>query len=89
MIYSRIYDIKSTIYYRLTSDDFYDIFLLNMKFSIEPLSNLWQKTASLLHSKKSSPRTIADYNREALINSGRQQFKKLTDLGLNIPVNLT
>lgn len=32
--------------------------------------------------------TLAEYNREALVKAGRQQFQKLKDLGLNIPVNL-
>ena len=41
----------------------------------------------LLRGKKKSeaPKTAADYQREALIQIGEQQFKKLIDLGLRIP----
>ena len=33
-----------------------------------------------------SPKTLADYNREALIKQGADQFRKLLDKGLAIPV---
>ncbi|HVF69643.1 MAG TPA: hypothetical protein VNA13_03700 [Xanthomonadales bacterium] len=52
------------------------------------LSNLWKKLKNLLGINANSPQTIADYNREALINQGRDQFKKLIEKGLNIPVAL-
>lgn len=36
----------------------------------------------------SAAKTIADYNREALIMQGNIQFKKLIEKGINIPVAL-
>jgi len=39
--------------------------------------------------KTAKAKTIADYKNEMLIKTGRQQFKKLKDLGINIPVRLT
>ncbi|HZE87661.1 MAG TPA: hypothetical protein VE090_05680 [Methylomirabilota bacterium] len=33
-------------------------------------------------------KTIAEYQRELLIKTGRTQFEKLKDLGLTIPVQL-
>ena len=45
--------------------------------------------AYLLSTKKSeAPKTIADYQREKLVNMGRQQFQKLMELGLAAPVSL-
>jgi hypothetical protein len=38
--------------------------------------------------KKTQRKTLAEYQREILVRAGRQQFKKLQDLGLNIPVRL-
>ena len=33
-------------------------------------------------------RTISDYKREMLVKLGREQFKKLLEKGLNVPVAL-
>lgn len=45
---------------------------------------------SLLRSqKKSNPTTLAEHQRELLIRLGREQFKKLIDQGLGIPVALS
>lgn len=45
---------------------------------------------SLLRSqKKSGAPTLAEYQRELLIRQGRDQFKKLIDQGLGIPVALS
>jgi hypothetical protein len=42
--------------------------------------------ALLLGKKKEvAHKTAADYQREELIDSGEQQFKKLIDLGVRIP----
>ncbi len=38
--------------------------------------------------KEETRKTIADYQREALVKQAQKQFKKLHDLGLNIPVRL-
>lgn len=38
--------------------------------------------------KEDVKKTIADYQQEALIQQGRDQFKKLIDRGLTIPVAL-
>jgi len=37
---------------------------------------------------KEARKTIAEHQRETLVSAGRQQFKKLRELGLNIPVRL-
>ena len=43
----------------------------------------------LLGKKKAEePKTIADYQREKLINFGRQQFQKMMELGVGAPVRL-
>lgn len=39
-------------------------------------------------SRKNRRQTIAQYQRELLINQGREQFKKLIDSGLGVPVGL-
>jgi len=38
--------------------------------------------------KKASKKTISDYKMEILLRIGRDQFKKLADKGINIPVAL-
>ena len=45
---------------------------------------------ALLFSKKKSeePKTVDDYQRENLVNMGRQQFQKLKELGLGAPISL-
>ena len=43
----------------------------------------------LLRSDKKKQRTtLADYQRELLVRQGREQFKKLIDRGLGVPVGL-
>jgi hypothetical protein len=43
----------------------------------------------LLRSEKKKQRTtLADYQRELLVRQGREQFKKLIDRGLGVPVGL-
>jgi hypothetical protein len=45
--------------------------------------------ASLLGlNKRNEAKTLAEYQREILVKAGRQQFKKLHELGLTIPVSL-
>jgi hypothetical protein len=36
--------------------------------------------------KESSIKTVDDYQREALVEQGREQFEKLIEKGLNVPV---
>jgi hypothetical protein len=38
--------------------------------------------------KRQQPSTLADYQRELLVRQGREQFKKLIDRGLGVPVGL-
>ncbi len=38
--------------------------------------------------KKASVKTISDYKMEMLVKQGRDQFKKLIERGINIPVVL-
>ena len=38
--------------------------------------------------KKASKKTLADYKQELLVKQGREQFKKLLEKGLSIPVAL-
>jgi hypothetical protein len=38
--------------------------------------------------KKKAIRTIAEYQQEMLTRQGREQFKKLVDQGLGVPVAL-
>lgn len=59
---------------------------MNVFFGI--LNNLGQILAKFFSTKDTSQKTIADYKREVLVKAGKQQFEKLKDLGLNIPVNL-
>jgi hypothetical protein len=40
----------------------------------------------LSNGKKAAVKTIADYKQEILVKQGREQFKKLLEKGLNIPV---
>lgn len=37
---------------------------------------------------KRAVKTISDYKQEALVKSGREQFKKLIEKGISIPVFL-
>lgn len=39
-------------------------------------------------SKKAPIKSIADYKQDLLVKQGREQFKKLLEKGLNIPVVL-
>ena len=44
---------------------------------------------SLLGRKKNEePKTLADFQREALVRQGKEQFQKIMDLGLRAPVQL-
>jgi len=38
--------------------------------------------------KKKLRKTLSDYKQDMLVRQGRQQFKKLKDLGLEVPVVL-
>jgi hypothetical protein len=38
--------------------------------------------------KKASAKTISDYKMEMLVKQGRDQFRKLIERGINIPVAL-
>ena len=38
--------------------------------------------------KKASTKTISDYKMDMLMKQGRDQFKKLIEKGLNVPVAL-
>ena len=38
--------------------------------------------------KKRAVKTISDYKQDILVKQGREQFKKLLEKGLNIPVVL-
>jgi hypothetical protein len=38
--------------------------------------------------KKTAVKTISEYQQEMLIRQGREQFKKLVDRGLRVPVAL-
>ncbi len=38
--------------------------------------------------KKTSKKTVSDYKMEILLKMGRDQFKKLADKGISIPVAL-
>ena len=49
---------------------------------MELLANLFKKK------KTEEPKTVADYQRENLVQLGRQQFQKLMELGLGAPVSL-
>lgn len=53
------------------------------------VSNLWEAVKNLVARGAKSPKTIADHNREVLVKAGKQQFERLKDLGLNIPVALS
>ncbi|MGH7203503.1 MAG: hypothetical protein ACREHC_03610 [Candidatus Levyibacteriota bacterium] len=39
--------------------------------------------------RKNQRKTLAEYQREMMVKVGRQQFEKLKDLGLHIPVALS
>lgn len=38
--------------------------------------------------RKNERKTLAEYQREMLVRQGKQQFEKLNNLGLSIPVRL-
>ncbi|MEK7517460.1 MAG: hypothetical protein AAB583_02830 [Patescibacteria group bacterium] len=38
--------------------------------------------------KNNITKTITDYKREALVRIGREQFKKLLEKGINLPIAL-
>ena len=38
--------------------------------------------------KKASSKTVSDYKMEILVRQGRDQFKKLIEKGINVPVAL-
>jgi hypothetical protein len=40
----------------------------------------------LLGNKKPRRQTVADYKEEIILQQAKEQFKKLTDRGLNVPV---
>ena len=52
----------------------YDKILLSMRFNI--FANRSKKTV----------KTISDYKQEILVKQGREQFKKLLEKGISIPV---
>lgn len=43
-------------------------------------------TVFLTKKKESSLKTVDDYQREALVKQGREQFESLMEKGLNVPV---
>jgi hypothetical protein len=45
-------------------------------------------TVLLSKKKEDSLKTVDDYQREALVKQGREQFQKLMDKGLGVPVAL-
>jgi hypothetical protein len=49
---------------------------------MELLTNLFRKQ------KTEESKTVADYQRENLVQLGRQQFQKLKELGLGAPISL-
>jgi hypothetical protein len=53
---------------------------------ISSLLGLKIKTEELFD--KTNGKSIAEHKRELLIRAGRQQFEKLTRLGLNVPIRL-
>ena len=53
----------------------YDRMLLSMTFAFKK-------------QKKTPQKTISDYKMEMLVKQGRDQFKKLIEKGINIPVAL-
>lgn len=42
----------------------------------------------LKRKKENQQKTLADYQRELLVKLGGQEFKKLQDMGISIPVAL-
>jgi hypothetical protein len=38
--------------------------------------------------RKTRRKTLAQYQREMMVRQGREQFKKLVDQGLSVPVGL-
>ncbi len=45
-------------------------------------------TLLFTNQKTQKRKTIADYQREKLVTFGRQQFQKMKELGIGMPVNL-
>jgi hypothetical protein len=41
---------------------------------------------NLLKTGKKARKTIADYQQELLVKQGREQFKRLLEKGINVPV---
>lgn len=52
------------------------------------LATFWKNLKEAVGVKAKSSKSIADYNREVMVKMGRDQFKKLIDKGLNVPVGL-
>lgn len=48
----------------------------------------WAKQKKQPGFNQNIKQTIAEHNREALIKAGKQQFEKLKDLGIGLPVRL-
>ena len=46
------------------------------------------KFLKVLFKKNKTRKTLSDYQREMLVKQGREQFKKLIQRGLNLPVAL-
>lgn len=44
------------------------------------------KTLFSLGQKKAVRKTLSDYKQELLVRQGREQFKKLLERGLNVPI---
>jgi len=49
---------------------------------------IFETLARRLAEKKASNKTISDYKMEILVRQGRDQFKKLIEKGINVPVAL-
>ncbi|HWY78908.1 MAG TPA: hypothetical protein VNW29_00970 [Candidatus Sulfotelmatobacter sp.] len=46
------------------------------------------KLLTLFFGKNKSRKTIADYQREKLVNFGKQQFQRMMELGIGTPIKL-
>lgn len=49
-------------------------------------SKLSMKFSFLKSTKKTARKTISDYKQEYLVRQGREQFKKLMEKGLGVPI---
>jgi hypothetical protein len=47
-----------------------------------------RKNSAFVSGSADKEKSVAEYQREILVNQGRTQFQKLKDLGLSIPVRL-